>query len=101
MPGMSTAETDKWMPIAKAAGLLGVHPRTLRRYIRDNRIPVYRLSSQVVLIRPEDIETFNDLNIRVVTGTGTCYVPRPPDQPRQVKRSRKMPTAAPPPKFTR
>lgn len=93
---MSTADTDTWMPIAKAAGLLGVHPRTLRRYIRDKRIPVYRLSNQVVLIRPEDIETFRDKNIRVVTGTGTCYVPRP-----KAKRVRALPAAAPPSKFTR
>lgn len=99
MPVMSQSDTDTWMPIAKAAELLGVHPRTLRRYIRDGRMPVNRLSTQVVLIRPEDIETFNDLNIRVVTGTGTCYVPRPPEK--KVRRSRKMPVAAPPPKFTR
>lgn len=97
MPDMTQSDTDTWMPIAKAAELLGVHPRTLRRYIRDGRMPVNRLSSQVVLLRPEDVEKFTADNIRVVTGTGTCYVPRP----RKVTRSRKLPAAAPPPKYTR
>ena len=96
----AVTDTDTWMPIAKAAARLGVHPRTLRRYIRDGRIPVYRLSSQVVLIRPEDLDIFTDANISVTTGTGTCYVPRP-DAQRHPTRVRKLPTAAPPPKFTR
>ena len=64
------------MSIAAAAEQLGVHPRTLRRYIRDERLPVLRLSAQVVRIEPEDIERFLADNIRVTTGTGTCYVPR-------------------------
>jgi excisionase family DNA binding protein len=75
---MSIAATreDTWVSIAQAAEQLGVHPRTLRRYIRDDRLTVLRLSPQVVRIRPEDILRFRDENIKIQTGTGTCYVPR-------------------------
>lgn len=69
---------ETWVSIAEAAEQLGVHPRTLRRYIRDGKLTVLRLSPQVVRIRPEDIATFLKGNIRVTTGTGTCYVPDNP-----------------------
>jgi excisionase family DNA binding protein len=67
---------SSWVSIAQAAEQLGIHPRTLRRYIRDGRLSVLRLSAQVVRIRPEDIADFLESNIRIETGTGTCYVPR-------------------------
>ena len=35
-----------------------------------------RLSPQVVRITPEALMEFRDDNIKIVTGTGTCYVPR-------------------------
>lgn len=75
---MTTAVTreSSWVSIAQAAEQLGIHPRTLRRYIRDGRLTVMRLSAQVVRIRPEDLTAFRDDNIRIETGTGTCYVPR-------------------------
>lgn len=64
------------MSIAEAAEQLEIHPRTLRRYIKDGRLTVMRLSQQVVRIRPEDLFRFRDQNIKVNTGTGICYVPR-------------------------
>lgn len=64
------------MSIADAAEELGIHPRTLRRYIRDGRLSVMRLSPQVVRITPEALQGFRDENIKIETGTGTCYVPR-------------------------
>lgn len=81
---MTTTATreDAWLSIAQAAEQLGVHPRTLRRYIRDGRLTVLRLSPQVVRIRPEDILQFRDDNIKINTGTGTCYVPRA-EEPRR------------------
>ena len=72
----AVAREDSWVSIAQAAEHLGIHPRTLRRYIRDGRFTVMRLSAQVVRIRPEDIEQFLEENIKIETGTGTCYVPR-------------------------
>lgn len=70
---------DSWVSIAQAAEQLGIHPRTLRRYIRQGRLTVVRLSPQVVRIKPEDLSLFRDDNIKVTTGTGTCYVPYPND----------------------
>lgn len=67
------------MSIAQAAEQLGIHPRTLRRYIRQGRLTVVRLSPQVVRIKPEDLFQFREENIKVTTGTGTCYVPQPED----------------------
>jgi excisionase family DNA binding protein len=89
----SVAREETWVSIAQAAEQLGVHPRTLRRYIRDERLPVLRLSPQVVRIEPEDIERFLADNIRVTTGTGTCYVPR-------VVQSRRKPMGARRAEFT-
>jgi excisionase family DNA binding protein len=76
---MTSAVTreDSWVSIAEAAEQLGIHPRTLRRYIRQGRLTVVRLSPQVVRIKPEALLEFRDDNIKVTTGTGTCYVPDP------------------------
>lgn len=41
--------------IAQAAGILGVNPRTVRRYIRLGRLPVIRISNKVVRISGEGI----------------------------------------------
>lgn len=72
----AVAREDSWVSIADAAEQLGIHPRTLRRYIRDGRLDVMRLSAQVVRITPEALLEFRDDNIKIQTGTGTCYVPR-------------------------
>ena len=39
----------------EAAGLLKVHPQTLRRWIREGRMPARRFGKQY-RVRPEDIE---------------------------------------------
>lgn len=74
------ANEETWLSISEAAEKLEVHPRTLRRYIRDGKLKVLRLSPQVVRIRAEDIAAFLSENIKVTTGTGTCYVPNPVEQ---------------------
>ena len=38
-----------------------------------------RLSAQVVRITPEALDTFRAENIKIPTGTGTCYVQRGAD----------------------
>lgn len=81
-----TATEDAWVSIATAAEQLGVHPRTLRRYIRDEKLSVLRLSPQVVRISQVDIDTFLEDNIKVTTGTGNCYVPKPPEVKAKVER---------------
>lgn len=76
------ANEETWLSISEAAKQLEVHPRTLRRYIRDGKLNVLRLSHQVVRVRVEDIEAFLDDHIKVETGTGTCYVPTPRERKR-------------------
>jgi excisionase family DNA binding protein len=97
---MTTTATreSEWVSIADAAEQLGVHPRTLRRYIRDEKLAVLRLSPQVVRVRPEDIEAFLEQNMKITTGTGTCYVPRL--NPAEVAPSNSKPKAAKPARFT-
>lgn len=69
------------LPIAAAADKLGIHPRTLRRYISDGRLTAIRYTSQVVRISEAELLRFQDDNLKIETGTGTCYVPRPADEP--------------------
>lgn len=72
---VATEETG--LTIGAAAEHLGIHPRTLRRYISDGRITATRYTSQVVRITQDELGKFREDNIRVDTGTGTAYVPRP------------------------
>jgi excisionase family DNA binding protein len=74
----AVAPPSAWVSINDAAQQLGVHPRTLRRYIKDGRLKVQRLSTQVVRIKPEDIAAFKDDNVLIKTGVGTCWLPEPP-----------------------
>ena len=45
----------KLLPIREAAGVLGVTPETLRRYIREGRLPVVRLRERTLRVREEDL----------------------------------------------
>jgi excisionase family DNA binding protein len=87
----AVADEDTGMPISEAADQLGIHPRTLRRYISDGRMVATRYTSQVVRIHQEDLDLFLENNIKMVTGVGTCYVPRlePKPQPKSSGRVRK------------
>lgn len=82
------ADEDTGMPISEAADQLGIHPRTLRRYISDGRLVATRYTSQVVRIHQEDLEEFLENNIRMVTGVGTCYVPRLEPKPQPTPKSK-------------
>lgn len=55
---METTHSKDWLSIAEAADVIGVNPRTVRRYIKDGKLPVSRVSTQVVRIRRADIDTF-------------------------------------------
>ena len=43
--------------IPEAATYLGVAEKTIRRFIRDDKIPAYRLGNRVIKLRLEDIES--------------------------------------------
>ena len=45
----------KLIPISEAADVLGVTPGTLRRYIREGRLPVVRLRERTLRVREEDL----------------------------------------------
>lgn len=84
------AAEDTGLPIQAAAERLGIHPRTLRRYISDGRLTAVRYTSQVVRIKLSELERFLGENIRIETGTGTCYVPdREAQAPKPRAKSRK------------
>ena len=47
-------ESKEWMTAKEVADLLGVHPETVRRYIRLGQLPANRLPSGHVRIRRQD-----------------------------------------------
>ncbi len=52
---MSTTLLDKYVGVAEAAKLLGVHPATVRRWIDAGALTAYRLGKRRVLIRTADL----------------------------------------------
>jgi excisionase family DNA binding protein len=38
--------SEALMPNRQVAALLGVHPKTLQRWVREHRIPAYRVGSR-------------------------------------------------------
>lgn len=47
-----------WLSLEEAAQQLGVSDRTVRRYIRDGRLPAFTLGGQrLIRIRAEDLAT--------------------------------------------
>lgn len=47
---------DEYVTVAEAADLLGVAQSTIRRWIREERIPAYRLGDRRILLRHHDLE---------------------------------------------
>jgi excisionase family DNA binding protein len=47
----------KRVSISDAAGLVGVHPRTIRRYIASGRIPAYRVGPRLLKVDLDDVQT--------------------------------------------
>lgn len=54
---------NEWLSIQEAAEELGVNPRTVRRYIRLERLPVSRISNKVVRIRLADLDRLMEANV--------------------------------------
>jgi excisionase family DNA binding protein len=79
---MSTAMAteDTGLTIAAAAERLRIHPRTLRRYIREGRLTVTRYTSQIVRVPTAEVDRFLADNICIPTGTGIAYVARPTEE---------------------
>lgn len=74
---------NKWLTIQETAEMLGVNPRTVRRYIRLGRLDVSRISNKVVRIRLADIDRFMETNVV----TPKTAEPEPEPQPKPVGKS--------------
>jgi excisionase family DNA binding protein len=46
-----------YIGIPEAATYLGVAEKTIRRFIRDDKLPAYRLGNRVIKIKIDDLET--------------------------------------------
>lgn len=49
--------SDRFYSVDEVAGLLGLHVRTVRNYVRDGRLPAVRIGKQY-RIAADDLETF-------------------------------------------
>lgn len=47
---------DEYVTVAEAAAQLGVAQSTIRRWIREERVPAYRLGDRRILLRQHDLE---------------------------------------------
>lgn len=47
---------DEYVTVVEAAELLGVAQSTIRRWIREERVPAYRLGDRRILLRRHDLE---------------------------------------------
>ena len=54
--GQSPVPAPEWVSLQQAAGLHGVSVDTLRRRIREGRLPAYRFGDRLIKVRIEDLE---------------------------------------------
>jgi excisionase family DNA binding protein len=53
---MRAPRERRFYSVAEAADALGVSPSTIWRWIRDRRLPAYRVGPRTIRIKPEDVE---------------------------------------------
>ncbi len=63
---------EKLLTAAQVADYLGMHPKTLYKLLRENRIALnfIRLPGRMIGFRPKDVETYLDTHEVVRTGDG-------------------------------
>jgi excisionase family DNA binding protein len=54
---LGTNTSDRYFTIGEAAEYLNVAPLTIKKMLRDGRLPGYKLGARVVRIRLSDIES--------------------------------------------
>lgn len=54
---MAIHTTDEYVTVSEAADILKVATSTIRRWIREERVPAYRLGQRRVLLKRGDLET--------------------------------------------
>jgi excisionase family DNA binding protein len=57
MAAVATTTTRHLVSLTDAAKLLGVHTRTLRRYIAEGRIQGYRIGPRLVKVDTRDLDS--------------------------------------------
>ncbi len=58
MPKTAEPTVDPLLTLEDVAERLGVHIRTLHRFVADGRLPAYRIGPRLVRIRTSDVEAF-------------------------------------------
>lgn len=53
---MAIYATDKYVTVSEAADILQVSQSTIRRWIREDRVPTYRLGERRVLLKRTDLD---------------------------------------------
>lgn len=63
---------EKLLTAAQVADHLGMHPKTLYKLLRENRISLnfIRLTGKMIAFRPKDVETYISLHEVIRTGDG-------------------------------
>ncbi|MEA5117287.1 MAG: excisionase family DNA-binding protein [Propionicimonas sp.] len=54
--GQAPVPTPEWVSLQQAAGLHGVSVDTLRRRIREGRLPAYRFGDRLIKVRIADLD---------------------------------------------
>lgn len=64
---------EKLLTAAQVADHLGMHPKTLYKLLRENRIGLnfIRLTRKMIAFRPKDVETYISLHEVIRTGDGS------------------------------
>lgn len=58
-PNLTPTDAPRWLSTTEAAGLCGVSPETIRRWIRTKGLPAYNTRLGLnIRIRLTDLETF-------------------------------------------
>jgi excisionase family DNA binding protein len=55
-PRQRKVRTGEWTTINDTADALQVHPRTVRRWIEEGRLPAYKVGKAAVRLRVDDVE---------------------------------------------
>jgi excisionase family DNA binding protein len=63
---------EKLLTVAQVADHLAMHPKTLYKLLRENRISLnfIRLTGKMIAFRPKDVETYISLHEVIRTGDG-------------------------------
>ena len=53
---MSTPDTHRYLSVQQAAERVGVHPKTVRRWIAAGHLTAYRVGPRLIRVNPDDLD---------------------------------------------